>query len=620
MALTENEIKVIIAAELRKQGFDKAAKATNTLEKQFKKLGGTILAVFSARQVIAFGKAAVKAFAEDEVAARRLTQTLSSMNLAFEDPRIAAYISELEKQSGVLDDQLRPAMESLLRTTGSVTNSQKLLAMAIDISAGSGIALETVASDLSRAYVGNTRGLMKYNLGLTRAELAGKSFLEIQELLNKQYSGQNAAFLETYTGRVNLLRVAYANMQEEVGKGLVDAFTILAGESGIAGATTAMEDFGTQIANVARGAAILIDTLNNIPGLGNIPVFDVGNIPVVGSYLKILEELGRRSELANRPRTTTRMGAVSRGEYPGMSREDRARKKAEQDALKRQKQLIALQKKAELDKQKREALAAAKRRAQTIFDMENIQIVAALQGKIDGEQRMRLVTLLALNTDNIKAAEKLADVVVRLNAPALESLGVIIKAGDSIDDVVRKLIGAQARLAGLQLQAEDFPELDNPFDPWEETLKRIMLLLDQLEAKQKKQPTMQQEVPAPQFTQKNNFGGGGGADSNTSSLSSQANKLATERLEALQKFYESERLASSGMGGVSRGEYAGSGQYRGNVGSGMGGVARGEYSPSVTVNVAGNVVTENDLVRRITDSLYGQQKSGKQVVYRATDL
>ncbi len=129
---------------------------------------------------------------------------------------------------------------------------------------------------------------------------------------------------------------------------------------------------------------------------------------------------------------------------------------------------------------KREALEKARKRANTIFDMENIQIVAALQGKIDGEQRTRLVTLLALNTENYKAAEKLADVVVRLNEPALRNLGVMIQAGDSVDDLVKKLITSQAKLAALQLTAEDFPELDNPFEEWEDSLDKILKMLMQI--------------------------------------------------------------------------------------------------------------------------------------------
>ncbi len=124
--------------------------------------------------------------------------------------------------------------------------------------------------------------------------------------------------------------------------------------------------------------------------------------------------------------------------------------------LKQEKINAANRKKIQTEEEKRRRLELARKRAQTIFDMENIQIVAALQGKIDGEQRTRLVTLLALNTENYKAAEKLADVVIRLNEPALRNLGVMIEAGDSVDDLLtfdecRELLrkcGANQRMSG----------------------------------------------------------------------------------------------------------------------------------------------------------------------------
>jgi hypothetical protein len=60
MALTESDIKIIIAGELKKKGFQDAEKATNSLEKKFKSLAKTVVAVFSVREVVRFGKAAVK--------------------------------------------------------------------------------------------------------------------------------------------------------------------------------------------------------------------------------------------------------------------------------------------------------------------------------------------------------------------------------------------------------------------------------------------------------------------------------------------------------------------------------------------------------------------------------
>lgn len=587
-----SNIRIDIASEFKDRGFKKASKSATMLDRQFKALARTFLTVFSTRQVIAFGKASVDAFAADEVAARRLTQTLASMNLGFEDPRISAFISTLEKQSGVLDDQLRPAMETLLRQTGSVTNSQQLLSMAIDVAAGSGVNLQTVVSDLAKAYVGNTRGLIKYNLGLTKTELASKSFLEIQQLLTQQYSGQNAAFLDTYTGKVNLLKVAYANMQETIGKGLVDAFAELSGKNGIAGATAAMEDFGTNTRYAIGGLASYIRTVAD-------QLNSIGALPIMQFFLKnqgIFQLLGglieRGQSKANAPKPFSIPMSIS-GQTSLYTQQDAARKKAEADAAKRQKQLLALQKKAEAEAKKRQALELSRKRAQTIFDMENIQIVAALQGKIDGEQRTRLVTLLALNTENYKAAEKLADVVIRLNEPALRNLGVIIEAGDSVDELVKKLITSQARLAALQLTAEDFPELDNPFEEWENSLEKILEMLMAILGMQS-----------------------GAIDYSKTSIMSPANQLAAARYEALYQ---------SIIGGNNPYERAPApiDYSQTSIASQANQLAAARYGSmqqSVNVYVQGNVTTERDLVKSITDSLYETQRNGQGIVISSTGL
>jgi hypothetical protein len=100
MAITEADIKVIIAAELKKQGFDKAAKATTNLEKTFNKLGKTIASVFAVREVIRFGKASVLAFADAEREAAQLRNQLTSLNMAFATPVVNDYIDQLELLTG----------------------------------------------------------------------------------------------------------------------------------------------------------------------------------------------------------------------------------------------------------------------------------------------------------------------------------------------------------------------------------------------------------------------------------------------------------------------------------------------------------------------------------------
>jgi hypothetical protein len=146
------------------------------------------------------------------------------LNIGFATPEIEKYLENLEKFTAITKGELRPAFQTLATTTRSVAMSQDLLNTAIDVSTGTGVNLQTVINDLSRSFLGNNASLAKYQLGLSKSELKAKSFNEIQELLNNQFSGQRAAFLDTYAGKVSLLEASYERMQTTIGSGLVDAF------------------------------------------------------------------------------------------------------------------------------------------------------------------------------------------------------------------------------------------------------------------------------------------------------------------------------------------------------------------------------------------------------------
>ena len=134
------ELRIPIIGEFKgKKAFDDAGKATGKLDDSVKKLGKALLAAFSVQKITQFSKAAVKAFVEDEAAASRLAQSVKNLGLAFETPAIEAFIEQLSRASGVTDTQLRPAMQRLLQTTGSLAKSTELLNLALEISRGSGV-------------------------------------------------------------------------------------------------------------------------------------------------------------------------------------------------------------------------------------------------------------------------------------------------------------------------------------------------------------------------------------------------------------------------------------------------------------------------------------------------
>lgn len=366
----------------------KGQKQIGGFEKGVKKFAKAFGLAFSVTAITAFGKASVKAFAEDEKAAAKLTRTVTNLGLGFENTRITKFISDLEKTAAVSDDVLRPAFSSLLTTTGSVEKSQKLLALALDISAGSGEDVATAAGDLSAAYVGQTKSLSKYRLGLSKTELQSKSFNEIQDLLNKQFSGQNSTRLETYAGKMELLKVAAGNAQEIIGKGLVDAISKLGDDDSVQNLADDMEKAAERTADVIRGIGVLIAKIKTIPGFNS----DFGVLYDI-SYLALLENLGKADKLKPKPFTTP---MTISGSTDADTKAAKARAAAEAAAAKRQKELLALQRKAAIAEKNKISLS----KAAAVFDTNRISIAAALRATYDKETRLRLEALQAIEEEN----------------------------------------------------------------------------------------------------------------------------------------------------------------------------------------------------------------------------
>ena len=433
------ELRIPIIVENKgKKAFKDVDKSVKGLAGSFKKLAGAAGIGLSTTAVINFGKAAAKAFIEDEKSASQLAMSVKNLGLAFETPRIEEFISQLSKASGVTDNQLRPSMQKLLQTTGSVKKSTELLTQALDISRGSGVDYETVVNDLSMAYVGNTKGLKKYSLGLTNAELKTMSFADVQEKLTKQFSGSNAAYLETYAGKMQVLGTAAGEAQETIGKGLVDSLSLLAGEGNtIQPLADSMQDFATYVSDAIYGVAVLIDKMKKIPGAD----FLVNNQDFFRKYLSGSAGIGFQafdylSKLGASSKATPGMGGYpSSALGPGyIDPNDAARKKAEAEALKRAKALAALQTKSLADAKKKATLESAARK----LDLERINIAAALKGQISETDKLSLQLQLALLNQNDEQAKKLSD---------------------QLDDAIKR----QKELAASLLAT---PKAPNPYADW----------------------------------------------------------------------------------------------------------------------------------------------------------
>jgi hypothetical protein len=417
------ELRIPIVVENKgKKALGDTSKSVSALDKGVKRLGKSLVAVFGAQQLLKFAKNASKAFIEDEKAANRLALAVKNLGLEFEAPRIERYISDLSRMSGVTDDQLRPAMQRLLQTTGSVTKAQELLAQATDISAGSGIDYETVVSDLSRAYVGQTRGLTKYALGVSVAELKTMKFAEVQERLNKQFSGASAEFLTTYAGKLQLLTTAAGEASETIGGALVDSLVSVFAAGDTTDFVNQIDTLATKIADTVAAVVFGFQKLYVLTSdraiLASFNPFD----DYEKNALAAIEAAEKAAKFRRNMPAMGYQGSQPMGIYE-TSAQRTARVKAERDAARRAKELAATAKKT-LDTQKKQN---ALTKASQTLDLERIGIAAALQGQISETDRLSLNLQLALLNKNDAVATKLA-AELELSIQRQNALAAALKA------------------------------------------------------------------------------------------------------------------------------------------------------------------------------------------------
>lgn len=195
---------------------------------KFGKVAGAAFAAAGAAAAAYAGKLlvdGVKSAIEDEAAQKKLALTLGNVTDAT-DAQIAAtedYITQTSLAYGITDDKLRPSLERLARATGDVEEAQKLQALALDVSAGSGKDLEAVTNALAKAAEGNTSALGKLGAGLTKAELKTMDMEAITAKLAKTFQGQAIQQADTFQGKMARLTIAFNEAKETVGSYVLSA-------------------------------------------------------------------------------------------------------------------------------------------------------------------------------------------------------------------------------------------------------------------------------------------------------------------------------------------------------------------------------------------------------------
>jgi hypothetical protein len=363
------DVRIDIAAEFTgKKAFKQAETSTDKLTKNVKGLAKGLLAVYSAQKLLSYAKASVKAFAEDDKAAKALGTTLKNLGLAYGSNigTVNGFISRLEMQTGVLDDELRPAMDRLLRATGDVTKSQELLGLALDIAAGTGKSVTQVSQSLQKAYLGQTQALGRLGVGLTRAELSTSTFEQIQERLSVLFAGQATAAADTYAGSLAKLTVASNNAKETIGKGLVDALMTVTNSNSTDEFIAKIDKAAQSIANFVRETGEFIKITKSIFDFKNLSFFAPS-----GGLFGDGKGFGNISMTVS-SQDTQRADAIARKNAMAMTKLTKEQAAAQAKILK-DKRLTAAIDKANL----------ALNKGGELFDMDKIQIAAALTNQAE---------------------------------------------------------------------------------------------------------------------------------------------------------------------------------------------------------------------------------------------
>lgn len=358
-------------------------KAVSKAEKAFGALAKKFAAAFSVGAVIKFGKDSVKAFQDAEKEANLLRAQLESINLGFASPFVNQYIDNLALLSGISGGVLTDAFNSLSQATEDVTTAQRLLNTSLDIAAGTGKDLRTVTAALQRAYLGETAALAKLRIGYTTADLKARDFDEVLAELQSKFKGSSAKAADTLAGKMARLTESVEQAKEAFGEGLVKG----------------LQDSQVEMEQLQQ----------DVIGLGDALGFAAGQ--ATGFFAKAFQDIVKDFEESDGAFQQFVRGLVKSTAEVTRLEEERGRAglrarnrilKAEQSITKSKKEQNKL-----ADKEKQNALAIAK--AKAVFDIEKIQIEAALQGKITEEERTRLLLMKAILAEDGATATALAE-------------------------------------------------------------------------------------------------------------------------------------------------------------------------------------------------------------------
>lgn len=573
---------ISIYTVLKDAGFKKAEKGLKGLNSQANGLNSTLAKLGLSVGVAQFARSSIQAALDMEKANVRLDQSL--VNIGKSSAGASTQLKESEKQMmalGFEQTQTAYALSTLVTATGSLEKSQGLLASSADLARYKQIELADAATILARAQGGNAKAFKELGITLDKSKPKTQALADAMALLNAKIGGQAQRYVETYGGKIEVLKAKFQDTQEQVGMKLLPVLAKL-GDWLINTGIPRTESFFKLMADhkesvIGMAAALtsvalafkLIGTYAALAKVAALPILSAA-APFIAGAAALIGAIGatESASAASKARTTAARGAglskfgVGARPYlgspggtvgfqgspiPGMTK-GKTTTGIDKQALETNKQMLASQK-ASLALAKKEAAAkalearkaAAEKKLAAQFDLTQIALANALKLNLTEKERAAVEGLIALQDDGYKTeAQRMKDQETALN----------------------KLISLK------QTYAET---------PWNKTTTL---------AGQEKQVV----VPGSPATE--SVAGGVGDVATKAIIAQQTAAPAPAPSLGNQPALVPTTMMSTGMGATARGEYANA------------------PAPVVNVTVNGSVTTEQQLLNTIYEGLGNKLRAG----------
>jgi hypothetical protein len=607
--LTKFDKKGLERATKELKGFDKVVATSTFRLKSFAKAG----AIAAAAGMAIFAKNSIQAALAQERLDKSVEQSLRSINQLDQLPSVNSFISGIEKASNITKDRLTPAINGLIIQTADLTKAQDLFNVAVDTSVGAGVDLTQVSDALGKASRGNFKALGALGLGFDAVTAKEIGLAEITDYLTLKFGGAAKRATETFGGQLDALKISAGAAQTSLGEGFITATEILIGGG------NASDYFGSRLESLGlNGGYILIALADKAQKITNAfdslgkkiegnrflrLIFDSSNIPIIPG---LIAGFGMLADEGKKIAETTKETFEQSKEQKALA-EKLAKLQARLDKMAAE--ALNKQKKITKEKLAQQALDKKKAELEAMFDLDRINLQAALSRKLSAEDELRVKILQKLADGTKKAvdeAERYADVLKVIEDGQITTGEVEMLAkkwGVTTTEVLiylRTLFAANDELRKMLALLDEISKKKMPVG--------MTFQYQQQQFEQITSPRFQEAVltgQAPNVLGQKVFEDLRKEGLNAAMAGSSA-RYTAQAVDYYQRLFDVPRMAEGGI--VDSPTLA----LIGEAGSEavipldkMGGMGT-----TVNVNVAGSVISEGELQSVIQDALYNLNRSG----------